>query len=73
MISDGDNTLWGFPLSRAPTTICFGMAVDAINVSDSCYCLFTIWYITNLGTTMESQVRSSVISSIMPVVRSLTI
>jgi len=46
---------WGW----APT-IRFGMAVDAINVSDT-FCLTAVrYYLANLGTTMESQVRSSV-------------
>jgi len=46
---------WGW----APT-IRFGMAVDAINVSETCYLTVVRYYITNLGTTMESQVRSFV-------------
>src|SRR5712671_3471218 len=36
------------------------MAADAINVSDTCYLTAVRYYLANLGTTMESQVRSSV-------------
>jgi len=46
---------WGW----APT-IHFGMAVDAINVSEITYATPVPYYLANLGTTMESQVRSSV-------------
>src|SRR5712672_3031522 len=46
---------WGW----APT-ICFGMATDAINVSETTYLTAVQYYLANLGTTMESQVRSSV-------------
>src|SRR5712672_629952 len=46
---------WGW----APT-IRFWMAVDAINVSDTCYLTAVRYYLANLGTTMESQVTSSV-------------
>ena len=44
---------------RAPT-IHFRMAVDAINVSETTYLTAVRYYLANLGTTMESQVRSSV-------------
>src|SRR5712672_3494167 len=47
------------PWGRAPT-IRFGMAADAINVSDTCYMTVVQYYLANLGTTMESQVTSSV-------------
>ena len=47
------------PWGQAPT-IRFEMAVDAINVSDTCYLTVVRYYLANLGTTMESQVRSSV-------------
>src|SRR5712672_66434 len=50
---------WGW----APT-IRFGMAADAINVSETTYLTAVLHYITNLGTTMESQVRSSVVPSV---------
>src|SRR5882757_4718718 len=46
---------WGW----APT-IRFGMAADAINVSETTYLTAVRYYLANLGTTMESQVRSSV-------------
>src|SRR5712675_892132 len=36
------------------------MAADAINVSETTYLTGVRYYIANLGTTMESQVRSSV-------------
>src|SRR5712672_936720 len=49
------------PWGRAPT-IRFGMAADAINVSQITYSTAVRYYIANLGTTMESQVRSSVYS-----------
>jgi len=47
------------PWGRAPT-IRFGMAADAINVSETTYMTAVRYYLANLGTTMESQVRSSV-------------
>src|SRR5882757_6286559 len=47
------------PWGRAPT-IRFGMAADAINVSETTYMTAVLYYLANLGTTMESQVRSSV-------------
>jgi len=46
---------WGW----APT-IHFGMAADAINVLETTYMTAVLYYLANLGTTMESQVRSSV-------------
>src|SRR5712671_4528957 len=46
---------WGW----APT-IRFGMAVDAISVLDTCYLTAVRYYLANLGTTLESQVTSSV-------------
>src|SRR5712671_2740789 len=46
---------WGW----APT-IHFGMAADAINVSETTYLTVVRYYLANLGTTVESQVRSSV-------------
>src|SRR5882757_4935523 len=46
---------WGW----APT-IRFGMAADAINVSETTYLTAVLYYLVNLGTTLESQVRSSV-------------
>src|SRR5882757_6224011 len=46
---------WGW----APT-IRFGMAADAISVSETTYLTAVRYYLANLGTTMESQVRSSV-------------
>ena len=46
---------WGW----APT-IRFGMAADAINVSETTYLTAVLYYLANLGTTMESQVRSFV-------------
>ena len=52
---------WGW----APT-IRFWMAIDAINVSDTCYLTAVRYYLANLGTTMESQVRSSVGPSVRP-------
>jgi len=36
------------------------MAADAINVSETTYSTAVRYYLANLGTTMESQVRSSV-------------
>ena len=45
---------WGW----APT-IRYGMATDAINISETCYLTAVLYYIANLGMTMESQVRSS--------------
>ena len=36
------------------------MAADAINVSETTYLTAVRYYLANLGTTMESQVRSSV-------------
>jgi len=36
------------------------MAVDAINVLETCYLTAVRYYLANLGMTMESQVRSSV-------------
>jgi len=56
IISHGESP-WGW----APT-ICFGMAADAINVSETTYKTAVRYYLANLGTTMESQVRSSVSS-----------
>jgi len=53
---------WGW----APT-IRSGMAADAINVSDTCYMTAVRYYLANLGTTMESQVRSSVGPSVYSV------
>src|SRR5712671_5033826 len=50
---------WGW----APT-IRFGMAADAINVSETTYLTAVRYYLANLGTTMESQVRSSVYPSV---------
>src|SRR5712672_1534807 len=50
---------WGW----APT-IRFGMAADAINVSETTYLTAVRYYLANLGTTMESQVRSSVAPSV---------
>src|SRR5712671_6426117 len=41
-------------------TIHFGMVADAINVSETTYLTDVRYYLANLGTTMESQVRSSV-------------
>ena len=52
------------PWGRAPT-ICFGMAADAINVSDTRYLTAVRYYLANLGTTMESQVRSFIAPSVM--------
>jgi len=46
------------PWGGAPT-IRFGMAADAINVSETTYLTVVRYYLANLGTTMESQVRSS--------------
>jgi len=46
---------WGW----APT-LRFGMAADAINISETTYLTAVRYYLANLGTTMESQVRSSV-------------
>src|SRR5712675_559267 len=46
---------WGW----APT-IRSWMATDAINVSETTYMTAVRYYLANLGTTMESQVRSSV-------------
>jgi len=57
--SDGDYPLEGIPLRLHPT-IRFGMAVDAINVSETTYLTVVRYYLANLGTTMESQVRSFV-------------
>jgi len=57
--SDGDYPLEGIPLRLHPT-ICFGMAIDAINVSRTTYLTVVRYYLANLETTMESQVRSSV-------------
>src|SRR5712675_315249 len=57
---------WGW----APT-IRFGMAVDAISVSDACYMTAVRYYLANLGTTMESQVRSFVGSPSLSVCRNL--
>ena len=57
--SDGDYPLEGIPLRLHPT-IRFGMAVDAINVSRTTYLTVVRYYLANLETTMESQVRSSV-------------
>ena len=48
------------PWGRAPT-IRFEMAADAINVSETTYLTAVLYYLANLGTTMESQVRSSVL------------
>jgi len=36
------------------------MAADAISVSETTYLTAVLYYITNLGTTVESQVRSFV-------------
>ena len=47
------------PWGRAPT-IRFWMAADAINVSEPTYLTAVLYYLANLGTTMESQVTSSV-------------
>ena len=47
------------PWGRAPT-ICFGIAADAISVLESTYLTAVQYYLANLGTIMESQVRSSV-------------
>src|SRR5712675_2915753 len=46
---------WGWA-----STIRFGMATDAISVSETTYLTAVRYYLANLGTTMESQVRSSV-------------
>src|SRR5712675_962305 len=58
------NLMGNIPRGESPwgwaPTIHFGMAVDAINVSETCYLTAVLYYIANLGTTMESQVRSSV-------------
>jgi len=59
--SDGDYSLWGIPL-RLDSTIRFGMAVDAPSDSEATYLTTVRYYLANLGTTMESQVRSSVSS-----------
>jgi len=48
-------SLWGW----APT-IRFRMATDAINISETTYLTVVRYYLANLGTTMEFQVRSSV-------------
>src|SRR5712671_4324996 len=57
---------WGW----APT-IRFGMAADAINVSDTCYMTAERYYLANLGMTMESQVRSSVYPLVAPLFLSI--
>jgi len=41
------------------------MAADAINVSETTYLTAVRYYLANLGTTMESQVRSSVAPPIL--------
>src|SRR5712675_1665605 len=51
---------WGW----APT-IRFGMAADAISVSETTYLTAVRYYLANLGTTVESQVRSFVYSPIL--------
>ena len=64
--SDGDYPSEGIPLRLFPT-IRFGIAIDAINVSESTYLPSVRYYLANLGTTMESQVRSSVFSPKSPI------
>jgi len=60
------------PWGRAPT-IRFWMAVDAINVSESTYLTAVRYYLANLGTTMESQVRSSVAPLLSPPLGSIEV
>src|SRR5712672_518060 len=60
--SDGDYPSEGIPLRLHPT-IRFGMAVDAIKRLGTTYRPVVRYYLANLGTTMESQVRSSVFLS----------
>src|SRR5712672_3518943 len=64
------NLMGNIPRGESPwgwaPTIHFGMAADAINVSDTCYLTAVLYYIANLGTTMESQVRSSVGPPVSP-------
>src|SRR5712672_469972 len=51
----------GFPCNWTPT-IRFEMAVDANNEPETTYLTAVRYYLANLGTTVESQVRSSVYS-----------
>src|SRR5882757_3001155 len=61
------------PWGCAPT-ICSGMAADAINISESTYLTAVRYYLANLGTTMESQVRSSVAPPVsVPIYQFLTL
>ena len=61
-----------FPWGWAPT-IRFGMAADAINVSDTYDLTAVRYYLANLGTTMESQVTSSVAPLCEPIHRNLSV